>query len=291
MKIRAAPGIELEAEEFDGGGPPLVLVMGLGAQMLLWPDAFCAQLAERGHRVIRFDNRDVGASTRLDGSGVPNIPAVWARARLGLAVNVPYRLSDMASDVLAVMDGFGLDRATVVGASMGGMIAQRLAIAAPDRLHALVSVMSTSGPTLPRARAVATLLQRARPGRDGYVEHTVRLFRAIGSQTHPIGDDRVREIALRLFERGPSPGGFTRQLAAVIADGDRAPALAAVDVPTLVLHGDEDPLVPLAGGFATAKALRGRLHVVRGMGHDLPPVLWPELTEAISAHATQFASR
>lgn len=285
MKVATPGGLELEAEVFDGGGPPLVLVMGLGAQMLLWPDAFCASLAERGLTVVRFDNRDVGGSTRLDAAGVPNVPAAFVRSRLGAPVHAPYRLADMAGDTLAVMDAFGFERAAVVGASMGGMIAQRLAIAAPERISALISVMSAPGFVWPRANALRALLRRPAPGLEGYVEHTVGVFRAIGSRTHPVDADRVRELARRMYARGPSPAGFARQLTAILADGDRAPELARVTVPALVLHGDEDALVPLAGGVATAKALRGRLQVVRGMGHDLPPPLWPELVDAIASFA------
>lgn len=290
MRVVTADGLELEAESFGDGPVPIVLIMGLGAQMLLWPDAFCAQLAARGHTVIRFDNRDVGASSRLDHLGTPVVPRVWVRKRLGLAVRVPYTLDDMARDALAVLDAYGLDRAAIVGASMGGMIAQRLVATAPERVRSFVSIMSATREMWPRSRALASLLRKPAPGREGYVEHTLAVMHAIGSRTHPPDEPRVRELAGRMFDRGPSPRGFVRQLGAVLASPDRGPGIAGTSVPGLVLHGDEDPLIPLQGGIETAKVAGARLHVVRGMGHDLPIPLWPEILDAISAHARYASS-
>lgn len=284
-RVRTSQGLELAAEQFPGEGPPILLVMGLGAQMLLWHDAFCEQLAARGHRVIRFDNRDVGESTRLDDQKVPSVPMSYLRARLRLEFDPVYTLSDMASDAIDVLDHFQIPKATMVGASMGGMIAQHAARSHPERLSGLVSVMSSARPAKPRARAIRALLRRPAPGREGYIAHTLHFFEAIGSTTHRLPADQVSAMAGRCFDRGPSPQGFARQFEAILADGDRAPWLNEITVPSLVIHGDEDPLIPLRHGIRSAKLMGARLEVVRGMGHDLPLPCWPVILDSISRHA------
>lgn len=277
-----AGDLTLHAETFGDDGPPIVLVMGLGAQMLLWPDGFCERLAERGHRVVRFDNRDIGLSTRLSDAGLPDVRRNVLRALVGRPVDAPYTLSDMAADTLAVFDHFALDRPTVVGASMGGMIVQRLALLAPERVGGLASIMSApSARYYPRFRTLLKLLKRPGPGRDAYVDHTLALFQAMGTQSLDAPTDAIRALAEALYDRGPSPEGFIRQFAAILADGDRAPLLGAIDVPRVVVHGDEDSLVPLEAGIATAKAMRAPLHVIPGMGHDLPPQRWERILDAI----------
>ncbi len=281
--------VELVAEEYPGDGPPILLIMGLNAQMLLWPDRFCEQLAARGHRVIRYDNRDVGLSTRLDHLGAPNIPAAVLRAQLGMPIRAPYSLTDMAGDAMAVLDAHGLDRACIVGASMGGMIAQRVAIHHPERTAGLVSIMSTPGSSKPRYRGFKALIRPPRPGREGYIESFAETFLAIGSQTHPLPREDLEALGARLWERKPSRFGFARQFAAILAESGREALLAGVSTPSLVIHGAQDPLIPLMYGIRTAKCLGCRLEVHPEMGHDLPPVIWDTLVDSISRHATAGA--
>ncbi|MCB9676147.1 MAG: alpha/beta hydrolase [Alphaproteobacteria bacterium] len=283
--------IEIGVDELPGDGPPIVLVMGLGAQMLLWPEPFCAALAEAGHRVIRYDNRDVGLSTRLHHLGVPSVPTTYVRRRLRLPVRSGYSLADMAADGVGVLDALGIERACFVGASMGGMIVQRVAIHHPERTAGIVSIMSSPSAPKPHTNALLALLKKPGPGREGYLENFVHTFRVIGSQTHPAPEDELRALAAACWERDPSPDGFARHLAAILAEPSRADALAASDVPGLVVHGAQDPLIPLSYGIETAKLLRARLEVYAEMAHDLPPVIWDDLVRSISRHATSAAAR
>lgn len=283
-------GVELEYESFGAPGDrPLLLVMGLGAQMILWDEAFCALLAGRGFYVIRYDNRDVGLSTKLDAAGVPNLLEAFASAAQGQAIDAPYTLSDMAADAAGLLDALGLETAHVVGASMGGMIVQTLAIEHPQRLRSMTSIMSTTGnPALPPpdASAIGALTTPAPAERAAAIEHQVRLWRVIGSPGFPFDETRVRARATRSFDRGVSPDGRVRQLVAILASGNRKLALGGVRTPSLVIHGAADPLVPLAGGRDTAEAIPGaELLVLEGMGHDLPEPLWPTVADAIAKHA------
>ena len=261
-------------------GVPLLLVMGLGMQMVFWPDDFCQALVDRGFAVARFDNRDVGQSTHFTQAGAPNLVSVYTRPATAAA----YRLSDMADDGVAVLDALGWSSAHVVGVSLGGMIAQTIAIRHPDRVRTLTSMMSTPSPRIgrPRLAALAVLGGRDAPDRERAGERMVRVFRVIGSPGYPHDEAWLREVGRRAYDRGHDPAGVRRQLAAIVASGDRRPGLANVSVPTLVLHGDADPLVRLSGGLATAAAVPGsRLVVFRGMGHDLPRALWPDLIDQI----------
>jgi pimeloyl-ACP methyl ester carboxylesterase len=277
MKVRAN-GLTLEVEDTGGlaGRPPVLLVMGLGMQLIAWPQAFVDGLVAAGHRVIRFDNRDIGLSTWLDHLGAPNLMWEGMKARIGLPVRAPYRLADMAADAFALLDALGIARAHVVGASMGGMIAQRMALAAPERLLTLTSLMSSSGARYlpgPQPRVLQVMLSRPKDHREAtLLAHYVRLFQAIGSPAYPEAPELLRERILASVRRaGYHPAGTARQLAAVTADSGRAQALAGVRVPTLVLHGAADPLLPVACGADTAKRIPGaRLVTVPGMGHDLP---------------------
>ena len=294
MPRAAVDGIELEYETFgDRSEPPLVLVMGLGAQMILWEEDFCAQLADAGFFVVRFDNRDVGMSTQLDAAGVPNVFEVMQAAAAGRPVQVPYTLNEMADDTVGLMTALGIDRAHVVGASMGGMIAQTVAIRHPDRLVSLTSIMSTTGdPSLPQATpdAMRVLLTPPPGDRDGNVARGIEAWRVIGSPGFPLDEERMRDIFERAFDRGYHPAGVARQFAAIIASGDRTPALHDVAVPTLVIHGAVDPLIRVEAGRATAAAIPGaKLLVIEGMGHDLPCGTWPQIIEAIGAHAADAA--
>ena len=263
----------------------MLLVMGLGSQMILWDDEFCETIAQRGFFVIRFDNRDVGRSTILRGTPVPTRMQLLLRDRRAAV----YSLRDMADDAAGLLEQLGIDAAHVVGASMGGMIAQLVAIHHPDRVLSLDSIMSTTGNRRvgqPHPRLIPRLLRRPRYDREGYIDDFLDTFRAIGSKRYPPDPERMRARAARCFERGLHPAGAARQLGAIVAAPDRTPLLRQVQVPTTVIHGGADPLVMPSGGRATAAAIPGsRLLILPDMGHELPPELWPELIDAITENA------
>lgn len=289
MPRAAANGIELEYEVFGcEQDPPIVLIMGFASQMIVWDEAFCRALANRGLRVIRFDNRDVGLSTKVDHLGTVNLGAALLAQRLGRPLAPPYTLDDMADDVAGLLDALGLTSAHVCGASMGGMIAQTLAFRRPDRVRSLTSIMSTtSDPELPQAelRARGVLLEPAPVDREGYAEHAVKVWRTIGSPGLLFDEERIRERGRRAFDRGLYPKGLVRQLTAMMADGSRRERLRGVVAPTLVIHGEADPLIPMAGGQDTARCIAGaRLVTLPDMGHDLPRPLWPRLVDEIDHH-------
>ena len=285
-----ANGLTLEYDAFgDPAHPPVLLVMGLAGQMVAWDEAFCARLAARGFRVIRFDNRDIGRSTWLDHEPVPNVIALTRSLRKGLPVRVPYLLSDMAGDALGLMDALAIPSAHVVGVSMGGMIAQTMAIRAPHRVRTLTSVMSHTGePGLPHPhwRASAMLFVPTPRVREAYLRRAVLVWRILNGPRMAVDAARTRVMAALAWDRGVHPAGVARQLAAVLASGSRVDDLRTLRVPTLVIHGDQDPLVPLEGGRRTAAAVPGAaLEVVEGMGHALAPPLWERLIGRIAAHA------
>jgi pimeloyl-ACP methyl ester carboxylesterase len=278
-------GVTLCYETFGNpGDPPVLLVMGLGTQMLGWPDAFCSMLAERGLFVVRFDNRDTGRSSAMRGRP-PSLTEMLVRR----VPDPAYTLSDMAADAVGLLDGLGIETAHMVGASMGGMIAQTIAIEYPARTRSLVSIMSTTGDRgkgRPSFGVLRYLLRRAPTEREAFVEHMVGLFDAIGSSGLHRDRDRLRATAERVYERGLNPSGTGRQLGAIITAPDRTPALRRLAVPTLVIHGTQDPMVNVSGGRATARAVPGaELMLVEGMGHDLPDEAWPRLVAAIAGHA------
>ena len=296
MPTLNANGIEICYDTSgSASGEPLLLIMGLGGQMTLWEDEFCRGLAERGHFVVRFDNRDVGLSTKLTAAGVPNLLEVMSRIVAGETVEAAYTLDDMADDAVGVLDALDLEAAHVVGASMGGMIAQALAIRHPARVRTLVSIMSSTGnPELPRARpeAMAVLMRERADDREGSIAQAVAAQRVLCGTGFPFDEARVRERAGRAYDRSFYPEGITRQMAAVVASGNRRPALASLDVPTLVIHGDGDPLVPIEAGRDTAEAIPGaELLVIEGMGHNLPPELFPRLVSAIAEHTRKARAR
>lgn len=288
---RFAPtnGIEVAYQEIgDPDGEPLLLIMGLATQMLAWDEEFCAMLARRGFRVVRFDNRDIGRSTKIDPAGVPN----RADMLLGRRGTAPYLLRDMAADTTGLMDHLGIESAHLVGASMGGMIAQTVAIEHPQRVRSLVSIMSSTGNRwlgIPAWKAFGTLFARPSAGRDGAIEQTLRTFKTIGSPAYPMDEARFRDLAGASYDRSHSRAGVARQLHAITASGDRTAALERLRLPATVLHGASDPLIRPVAGRATAKAIRdSHLRIFDGMGHDLPPALWPEFVDEISATAHRF---
>lgn len=275
--------------------PAIVLIMGLGMQLTNWPDAFCQRLVDGGYQVVRLDNRDSGLSARAPGGKYPGVLRTAAATLLGLRVRTPYTLHDMASDVVAVMDSLHLERAHVVGASMGGMIAQVLAAHYPRRVRSLTSIMSSSGnPRLPwpSRRAREVLLGRpANPANtESVVDHLVHVFGVIGSPAYAEPKEALRQRIRAGVQRAYVPAGTARQLLAVIASGDRRKLLRSITTPTLVIHGRDDVLVPLAAGQDTAAHVPGaRLLVIDGMGHDLPVALLPQLAGAVLAHCSLAA--
>jgi pimeloyl-ACP methyl ester carboxylesterase len=286
-----ANGIEIVYETIgDPSDPPLLLVMGLGMQLIHWDRNLCEQLAERGFYVIRFDNRDAGLSTKVD-APVPDV----RRAMLGRRVDAPYLLGDMADDAFGLLDHLGIEAAHVVGVSMGGMIAQTMAISRPERVLSLISIMSTTGERRvgrPKLRVMTVLLRQAPQEREGFIDHFVRVFRMIGSRGFPLDEARVRELAAATYDRNHDRAGTARQLAAILASGDRTASLRSLSVPTTVIHGRNDPLVPFRGGKATARAIPGaRLIEIPGMGHDLPEQVWPLVIDAIVETAARAAPR
>ena len=288
----AANGIDIEYDTFgDRNGSPLLLIMGLSSQMVAWPESFCRKLARSGHWVLRFDNRDVGLSSKIEGVGVPNLMGIMAAHQQGKPVNAPYTLSDMAADALGLMDALKLEKAHVCGLSMGGMIAQVMALEYPRRVLSLISMESSTGdPTLPSAKpqAMDAMLSPPLQDRDEYVQHMVEVFRAFSGGSDKFDEILEGELAANSYDRSFYPIGFIRQLAAILASGDRTESLASVTVPTLVIHGADDPLVPLAHGRATARAIPGaKFLVVKGLGHGIAyPGLWDEIVDAIRQHTS-----
>jgi pimeloyl-ACP methyl ester carboxylesterase len=290
-QIARVGDVELAYETFgDPADPALLLVMGLGTQMLGWREAFCAQLAERGFLVVRYDNRDTGRSTRFSAHPPPSALQLLRRDRRAAA----YTLADMATDGVGLLDHLGIGRAHVVGASMGGMIAQTIAMRHPDRVLSLVSIMSNTGARWtgqPALRLYGVLLKRAPRDREGFVVHQMRVFEQIGSPGFPRDEADLRDMATRSWERGHDPAGAGRHLAAILASGDRTAELRSIRAPTLVIHGTEDRLVAPSGGRATAKAIPGtRLVEIPGMGHDLPRGAWRRIIDAIAENAARASA-
>lgn len=295
MKIRANK-IDIEVEDSgqsldaDGSARPVVLlIMGLGMQLIAWPPEMVRALVDAGFRVVRFDNRDVGLSQHFDALGAPNLLWVGLKHRLGWRITPPYTLPQMAADALGVLDALQIDKAHIVGVSMGGMIAQRLALRAPARVLSLASVMSSSGARgLPNARPEVTRVLLGRPANSSQaaaIEHTLGLLRAIGSPGYFMDEAVLRERVAQATQRSYHPQGVVRQMVAIVADSTRAAALAGVAVPTLVVHGRADPLVPLTCGEDTARRIPGaRLATIEGMGHDLPPGVVERLLELLIPH-------
>jgi pimeloyl-ACP methyl ester carboxylesterase len=295
-QIARANGIDICYEIFgDANAEPMLLIMGLGAQMVLWDDAFCERLAARGFRVVRFDNRDIGQSSKLSG-GKRLTPLELLKLRfLKIPVAAPYKLRDMAEDTVALMDALSIRSAHLVGASMGGMIAQEIAISFPQAVRSLTSIMSTTGnPRLPPpSRAAMALLMAPPPkSREEYIERFAKTWKFLRVGSFPEDEARDGALAMRTYDRGLNPAGVGRQFRAILASGSRKERLRAVKAPTLVIHGTVDPLVHPEAGRDTATSIPGaKLLMVEGMGHALPIPMWPQIIDAIDRHAHGAAAK
>ena len=292
MPVLTSNGVDIAYETTgDPKDVPILLIMGLGMQLIAWPDDLVEGLVELGFYVIRFDNRDSGLSHKFDGAGKPNLPLVFLKSLLRWPLKSPYSLGDMADDAVGVMSALGVGKAHVVGASMGGMIAQIVAARHPDRVLSLTSIMSSSGKRGlpgPTREARAALFKRPANARDMecVVAHMVNTFRVIGSPAYPTSERQLRERITRAIKRNVCTAGVARQMVAIAASGDRSKLLRTIAAPTLVIHGAADPLVPLACGVDTAAAIAGaRLEVIEGMGHDFPAQLIERLLGLIDTHA------
>ena len=288
-----ANGLSFEYDSFgEPTAAPLLLIMGLGAQMTRWSETFCRTLASRGFQVIRFDNRDVGLSTHLDDAPIPDLAAISQAHKRGEKPDVPYTLYDMADDAAGVLAALGIDKAHIVGASLGGMVAQLVASEHPGKTITLTSIMSNTGnPHSQRPSPEAMKALSDRPpnpftDEEGFLQHSVRTARVVGSPGYPTPEAELREFALATARRAYYPKGFLRQFGAANATGDRRERIRTITAPTLVIHGADDPLVPLAGGEDTAANIPGaQLKVIPGMGHDFPSQLYDTLADAIAANA------
>ncbi len=283
----ATRDIELAYDVFGTGGRPLVLVMGIGAQRIFWDDTLCEQFVDAGFHVVRFDHRDIGESTRLDAPVPRPLPTI-VRGLIKLPIAAPYSLADMADDIVGLMDALSIERAHVVGMSMGGMIGQRLAIEHGDRLLSLTTVMTTPGGRryVPEPFAVRALLAPAPTSQAEAGEHVAKLFTAIGSTawTHDLA--RLRAVGELAHSRGANPRGFMRHFAAAISSNDHRAHLPSVRVPTLVIHGSRDPMFPLRAGRRIAALIPNATWLpITGMGHDLPEPVWRTLVSAVTRHA------
>jgi proline iminopeptidase len=293
MPIATGNGLRFDYESFGAlDAPVILLVQGLGMPAAMWPDVFVQTLVADGYRVVTFDNRDCGGSSRMADAGVPNIGRAMTRALLRRPVTAPYNLDDMAADTQVVLDAAGIERAHVVGVSMGGMIAQVFAATRPQRVRTLTSIMSTTGNPRPsialgKARALRALLQRppSNPTIEQAVDHLLFVFGVIGSPGFQQHAAQLRPHFERVARRGLYPAGTSRQLAAILASGDRRGMLHGITAPTLVIHGADDPLVRIAGGRDTAANIHGaRLKIIPGMGHDFPPALMAGIAVMIAEH-------
>ena len=288
----SANGITLEVEDHGSPtGEPLLLIMGLGMQLVAWQPGFVASLVARGYRVIRFDNRDIGLSQRFDQLGVPNLALDSLRYAVGMKVSAPYTVADMADDAAGLLDALGIPSAHICGASMGGMIAQQLAVRHPDRVKSLTLIMTSSGSRRlpgPTLKVRSAMISRPQDPNDidSVVAHYVKLYRLIGSPGYPAAEEDLKQRLGHSVRRSYRPQGTARQMVAIAADGNRSKLLAGIKVPTQIIHGKQDPLVPAAAGIDLAARIPGaRIDLIEGMGHDLPAPLWPRFVAGIDAAA------
>jgi len=287
-----ANGIQIEYDTFgDSSSPALLLIAGNGVQIMFWDVEFCELLVKKGYFVIRFDNRDAGLSTKFEEAGIPDFQAAIKAAMEGKPVESAYTLDDMADDAVGLLNALGIEKAHICGASMGGMIAQVIAYRHPKHVLSLTSIMSTTGnPDLPQGKpdALAAVLAPAPEDRKAFVEHMMNVWRKIWSPGFPFDEKRARTFIEKSYDRSYYPQGAVRQNIALIANGDRRPSLSTIAVPTLVIHGADDPLISVEGGKDTARVIPGaRLLIINGMGHDMPKGVWAEIVDTISRHTTQ----
>ncbi|MFX1388262.1 MAG: alpha/beta fold hydrolase [Promethearchaeota archaeon] len=292
MPQAKANNIEIEYETFgDPSSKPLLLIMGLGAQMINWDEELCKRLVERGFYVIRFDNRDVGLSTKFEEAGEPDLMKLYISAQKGEKIEATYTLEDMADDAVGLLTALNIDKAHICGASMGGMIAQVIAYRHPSRILSLISIMSTTGdPDLPRPtpEAMQVLIKPLPIGREAIIEEGVNRMRVVHGTGIPFDEERAHRFAIASYDRSNYRPGYSRQLAAILATGNRKQALKSIVIPTIVIHGEVDPLVPVEGGKDTAEAIPGAdLLIIEGMGHSLPPQVWPQVLDAITNNAVK----
>jgi pimeloyl-ACP methyl ester carboxylesterase len=285
-----ANGIRIEYDTFGNHSlPALLLVAGNGAQLLFWEVEFCELLAKRGFFVIRFDNRDAGLSTKFDEAGIPDFPAAIRAVMAGKPVKAAYSLDDMADDAVGLLHALGIEKAHICGASMGGMIAQAISYRHPKHVLSLTSIMSNTGnPGLRQGNpeALAAVIAPPPEERGAYIEHTLNVWRKIWSPGFPFEEKRARTFIEKSYDRSFYPQGMARQNMAILANGDRTLSLSSIQAPTLVIHGADDPLIPVENGKDTARAIpEAKLLVIKGMGHDMPKGVWVEIADAISKHA------
>jgi pimeloyl-ACP methyl ester carboxylesterase len=287
-----ANGIEIAYDTLgDPAADPLLLINGLGGQLITWHKAFCAELAARGYRIIRFDNRDVGLSTKFDQAGVPDLSPLTADQEHGKEVEAPYTLRDMADDAIGLLDALNVLSAHVVGTSMGGRIAHLMAIHYPHRIRTLTSLMASMGEPgfpPPKSEAVSVLMEPAPTNRQVYIESSLASAWALGGRGFPLDEAFIREAAGKAFDRGSNPDGITRQLAALMAAASNKGQLKSLRVPSLIIHGSDDPLIPVECAIDIANTIPGaQLLIIEGMGHsvmDIPGV-WPQIIDAVARHA------
>jgi len=290
MPSVSANDIQIEYQTFgEPASPPLLLIMGLAGQLIFWDEELCKQLGQKGHFVIRYDNRDVGLSSKLEEAGVPDVMRTIEALMRGGAIKPPYTIEDMADDAVGLLDALGIEKTHLCGISMGGMIAQTVAIRHPSRVLSLISIYSTTGnPELPRPKpeAMQVLLTPPPGDREANIEYTLKLFRTIAGTGFPFDEEWHRKMAAQAYDRAFYPQGVARQFLAVLGQRNRKSPLASISVPTLVIHGNDDPLMPVECGKDTAEAVPGaELKIIDGMGHDLPHGgAWPQIISAIVDH-------
>ena len=285
-EIVPANGIQICYDAFGNpNNPALLMVAGLGMQLIGWDEALCTLLVERGYWVIRYDHRDTGKSTKFDEAGIPDIAPLMQ----GESISVPYLLRDMAADAVGLLDTLGVKKAHVLGLSMGGMIAQTIAIYFPERVESLISIMSTTGErsvSMPKPEGLSLIMAPPAIDLESHIQNNLIWAKANNGSAFPINESAIREEATATWERGTYPPGTVRHTAAILASGSRQEALKKLTIPTLVIHGKADIIVPVEGGIATAEAIpNAKLMLIDGLGHALPPELWPEVVDAIAAHA------
>jgi pimeloyl-ACP methyl ester carboxylesterase len=289
-------GIQIEYETFgEPGSQPLLLIMGVAGQLILWDEELCRKIAQRGHYVIRFDNRDVGLSTKMDDAGVPDIMKTIEALMMGEAVHPPYTIEDMADDAVGLLDALDIEKAHICGMSMGGMIAQTIAVNYPQRVSSLISIYSNMGDPedpQPKPEAFELLTTPFPEEREACIEHTMKLFHTITGPGFPFDEEWHRNIAAKAFDRAFYPQGPARQFVAILTQKNRRPALASTSIPTLVVHGTDDPLVPVECGKNTAAAIPGaELMIIDGMGHDIPHSgAWSQIVDAIVDHTRKVGT-